>query len=233
MKSNKIVIISLAVIIVVGGIVWLQKNRSVQTLGTPIRQNNQVNNSPLVIDQSLDGDGDGVPDVAEKTLGTDPHNADTDGDGINDLQDKDPVFALNPIKNGSKQPGFTITEALVENNVDPITKKIASDHLEATIKNISGQDLTNFEVYYTITDQANNKKEAYYKSLSGFVLKSGETKTLHFDNLGGDGHFSFNPNSIYYTTSSAKTFTLLLSTPGYEVKDVIINKDPGGSEKVD
>ncbi len=32
----------------------------------------------------LDSDGDGLPDVAETILGTDPHNPDTDGDGVND-----------------------------------------------------------------------------------------------------------------------------------------------------
>ena len=36
--------------------------------------------APLV----LDADGDGIDDVAEANLGTDPNNADSDGDGLND-----------------------------------------------------------------------------------------------------------------------------------------------------
>ncbi len=234
MKTKNIMIITLTAIVIIGGVIWLSKNRSVQTLGTPSGKNVSVNsNSPVTIDKNLDSDGDGVPDVAEKTLGTDPNNADTNGDGVSDLQDKNPTFTLNPIKNSSMKLGFKIVEALVENNVDPVTKKIANDHLELTVKNISGQDLTNFEFYYSVTDSTSGKKEGYYKVLTSFVLKKGETKSIHFDNLKGDGHFSVNPNSIYYTTSAAKVFDLSLSVPGFELQGLVINKDPGGSEKAD
>lgn len=40
-----------------------------------------------------DSDGDGLPDVVEKRLGTDPLKADTDGDGIPDEQDANPLAA--------------------------------------------------------------------------------------------------------------------------------------------
>ena len=42
---------------------------------------------------SNDSDGDGLPDVVERRLGTDPHNPDTDGDGLKDGQDKNPLAA--------------------------------------------------------------------------------------------------------------------------------------------
>ena len=40
-------------------------------------------------DPNSDSDGDGISDIQEKSLGTDPLNQDTDGDGIPDAQDTD------------------------------------------------------------------------------------------------------------------------------------------------
>ena len=40
-----------------------------------------------------DLDGDGVSDIEEAIIGTDPENPDTDGDGINDLEDPFPLDA--------------------------------------------------------------------------------------------------------------------------------------------
>jgi hypothetical protein len=186
----------------------------------------------------VDTDGDGLPDVAEKTLGTNPFNKDTDGDSVDDLNDKDSVFAENPIINNSTQEGFQITSILVENNYDPATKKAVDDHLEITLKNIIGKDLANFLVYYTIADNATNKKEGYIVKLTNFILKNDETKTAHFDNNNSPynlltDHFGENPNSIYKTNIDAKVFEVIISTPGYNVVSEKVNKDPGGSEKAD
>jgi hypothetical protein len=188
----------------------------------------------------VDTDGDGLPDVAEKTLGTNPFNKDTDGDGIDDLNDKDSVFAENPIINNSTQEGFQVTSMLVENNYDPATKKDVDDHLEITLKNIAGKDLANFLVYYTITDtdNATNKKEGYIVKLTNFILKNDETKTVHFDNNNSPynlltDHFGENPNSIYKTNIDAKVFEVMISVPGYKVVSEKVDKDPGGLEKAD
>jgi hypothetical protein len=180
-----------------------------------------------------DSDGDGIPDIAEKTLGTDPNLKDTDGDGVNDLQDKDPVFAENTINNNSANEGFQIVNGIVENNVDPVTKKIASDHLELTLKNTSGKELKGFEIYYTILDNVTNQKEGYYKNIPDLIIKAGETKLIHFDNQSGDGHYSQNINSIYSSSVNAKTFNVIVSTAGYKIASIQINKDAGGDEKVD
>ena len=186
-----------------------------------------------VFAREKDSDGDGIPDIAEKILGTNLYNPDTDGDGIGDLQDKDPAFAENPIQNDATQKGFKITEALVENNVNLVTKKAADDHLEVTLKNIAGKDLSGFECYYTITDLETKKKEGYIVKLSNFILKGGETKTIHFDNKNEPNHFGENVNSMYRTNGNAKIFDLTLSVPGYKVETVQINKDPGSDEKAD
>ncbi len=252
MQNKKWVISLVGVVVVVVGFLMFYRGRKVETLQTAVPSNssqkiesqNAVSapasptSSPSaksVVSGSggADADNDGVPDVAEKTLGTDPNNPDTDGDGANDLQDQNPVFTENPIKNDSVAEGFKITDALVENNLDPTTNKATNDHLEVIVKNIASKDLSDFEFYYTVVDPATNKTEGYYKKLTGFILKSGETKSIHFDDIKAVDHFRDNPNSIYHTTSAAKVFNLVLSTPGYKIETVKINKDPGGDEKAD
>ncbi len=149
-----------------------------------------------------------------------------------DPQDIVPGLYKNKIQNTATQEGFTIKATTVENNADA-TGKAVSDHLELTLKNTAGKDLTDFEVYYTISDPTTNKKEGYYKKLTGFVLKNGETKTIHFDNKQGDGHFSANKNSIYYSSTNKLLFTVILSTPGYKLQTASVEKAAGGAEQKD
>jgi hypothetical protein len=176
-----------------------------------------------------DTDGDSIPDAAEATLGTDPNNADTDGDGINDLKDPKPTFADNPIKETSTQPGLQINSILVENNVDAHGGG-APDHLELTVANTAVTDLTNFEVYYTIKDLAANEVQAYYRSLPGFTLKPGETRSLHFDNTGQPDHFSVNPNSIYYTDQNQLMVDVTLHAKGFAPQTASVKKDASDAE---
>ncbi len=149
-----------------------------------------------------------------------------------DPQDIVPGLYENRIHNTATQAGFTITAAQVENNTDP-AGKIVDDHLEITLKNTTPQDLTDFEAYYTITDPSTNKKEGYYKKLSGFVLKKDQTASIHFDNQTGVGHVSANKNSIYYSSSNQLLFDVSVSTPGYAVQTIHITKDAGGAEQKD
>ena len=130
-----------------------------------------------------DADGDGLPDSPEALLGTDPNNADTDSDGQNDKVDPNPTLADNPITETGTKVGFTINSILVENNIDTHGAGVP-DHLELALANPGATDLANFEVYYTITDPTTQVKQGYYRTLPGFILKAGETKSLHFDNTG-------------------------------------------------
>jgi len=145
----------------------------------------------------VDSDKDGIPDSAEKVLGTDPLNPDTDGDGINDMQDKNPTIADTQFTPSTGQVAFKITNIMVENNYDPAAKKDAPDHLELELQNTAGKDINNLVAYYTVTDLTTNQKEAYSLPLSGLVLKSGETISVHFDQAEGTGHFKANPNGLY------------------------------------
>lgn len=181
---------------------------------------------------ATDTDGDGVPDAAEKVLGTDPLNPDTDGDGANDLADKDPLNAPNPIVQTGKAGALSFT-AKVEDNFDPATKKNASDHLELDVKNLSGGPLKDLSLYYTVKDEGTGKLEAYYKPLTGLEIAKGASVSVNFDDTGLPGHFRDNPNSSYRTSENAKLFTIQLAAAGYAPVQIELKKDKGGAEKAD
>ena len=176
-----------------------------------------------------DTDKDGIPDSAEAVLGTDPNNPDSDGDGQNDLDDKNPTFADNPIQESSTDLGFTISGLIVENNVDSSGAGVA-DHLEFKVSNTSANDLTGFEIYYTITDPTTGDIQGYYRTLTGFTVKAGETQTIHFDNSGQPNHFSVNPNSAFYTDVNALNLDVTLHVSGLAPQMATIAKDPAGAE---
>ena len=144
-----------------------------------------------------------------------------------------PISSGNPITNKASAPGFVIASAIVENNIDPITKIITNDHLEVTLKNIASKDISQFETYYSVKDLVTHVSDAYYTKLTGFILKAGETRTFHFDNTGKVDHYRENNYSVYRTSKNAMQFDVTVSAPNFKVQSIIIKKDKGGTEKVD
>ena len=187
---------------------------------------------PLVA-QTLDTDGDGVPDTSEVLLGTDPLVADSDGDGVNDLADADAAFMPNPMMMDGPATPFQITEALVENNYDPVKKADATDHLELMIHNPGPTDLTGFSIYYAIKDVDTDTVEGTFRHLDGFTVPAGGDARVHFDEGLEPGHFRANPNSIYATSHAAKAFTVMVQVDGFAPITTEIAKDAGGAEAAD
>jgi Bacterial TSP3 repeat len=183
--------------------------------------------------QTLDTDGDGVPDASEALLGTDPIVADTDGDGVNDLADADAGFMPNPMKIDGPAAPFEIAEALVENNYDPVKKADATDHLELLIRNSGTTALTSFSIYYAITDADSGTVEATFRTLDGFTVPAGGEARIHIDDASVPAHFRANPNSIYVTSQAAKTFSVAVQADGFAPMTVEIAKDKGGPEEAD
>lgn len=183
--------------------------------------------------QEADTDGDGVPNVAEPLLGTDPQNADTDGDGLDDLADDKPTFLADPMAAGGPPAPFKIKEVLVENNYDEAARQDAPDHLEIVVDNPTDAALGGFAIYYTITDQDSGAVEAYARKLDGFEVPAKGEARINFDDTGLPGHFRANPSSSYVTSQAGKTFTVALQANGSAPVTAKVMKDPGGAEKAD
>lgn len=188
---------------------------------------------PVIAQTTVDTDADGVPDASEALLGTDPMLADTDGDGVNDLADADATFMPNPMKMDGPAAAFTIAEALVEDNYDPVKKASAPDHLELLIKNPGTTDLTGLSVYVAIKDADTGMTEGSLRKLDGAVVPAGGETRIHFDDATEPGHFRANPNSIYITSPAAKTFSIAVQADGFAPVTTEIAKDKGGAEQAD
>lgn len=75
-------------------------------------ENGTLESEPLVIANGedgivctwLDSDNDGLADLVEKTLGTDPEKADTDGDGLTDYEEAY-ITGTNPLKYDTDENG--------------------------------------------------------------------------------------------------------------------------------
>lgn len=175
-----------------------------------------------------DTDGDGIPDAAEKLLGTNPFCADTDGDGINDKDDNKPVYADNPIsENSTTALPVTITDKRVEDNA-------TADHLEISMKNSGSSELKDFDIYYTITDKKTGAVEAYYQKLTGLSVKPGATATIHFDNKTSEaGHYYGNMNGLYGNSANGLTFSVTLHSAGYAPQSFTVDKAKGKAETAD
>lgn len=141
--------------------------------------------------------------------------------------------AENPIVNISNVVGISITSAMVQDNVDPVTKKAITDRLLVTVVNTGSTTATGFEIYYSMTDSVTKVVENYYLPLTGFELKAGETGYLNFDGKTGVGHFPENKFSLYRSSTNEVTFKIQLSANGYKVATSTAVKDKGTGEKVD
>ena len=175
-----------------------------------------------------DTDGDGIPDEAEKLLGTNPYAADTDGDGVNDADDADPLMAENPITetNTTALP-IEIKDARVEDNQ-------TADHLEITVLNTGSAALSGFDAYFTIIDKKDGTKEGYYVKLDGLEIAAGKTAAIHFDNdVATPNHFYGNMNGLYGTSANGLIFDVTLHAANYAPLTFTVEKAEGTAEVAD
>jgi hypothetical protein len=140
----------------------------------------------------------------------------------------------NPIANASTTRALKIDKVLVEDNVDPATKKAASDHLEITLTNTGTAALAGFEVFYTFTDTVTNATESYYAKLpDSFTIAGGASRVAHFDKSGAPDRFPVNAYSLYATSKNTLTVMVVVSATGAAPETATVKKDAGGSEQAD
>ncbi len=141
--------------------------------------------------------------------------------------------ADDPIKNNAIAPGLVITSAQAEDNVDPATNQAIPDKLQISLKNTSSQTMSNFEIFYRMTDSTTGASEGYYEKLVGLNLAPNETQTIFFDNQTAPNHYPENKYSIYRTSKNEVRFTIELSSPGFKIATGETKKSNGTSEQQD
>ncbi|KKR34710.1 MAG: Peptidoglycan-associated outer membrane protein [Candidatus Magasanikbacteria bacterium GW2011_GWA2_40_10] len=83
----------------------------------------QQNNDQILFGQAIDSDKDGLDDVREKEIGSDPQKADSDGDGLND-GDEVIIYKTSPLVSDTDGDGLSDgDEALIwrSNPLNPDT----------------------------------------------------------------------------------------------------------------
>ncbi|HNP16099.1 MAG TPA: hypothetical protein PKI99_06530, partial [Terrimesophilobacter sp.] len=142
------------------------------------------------------------------------------------------MAAADPTVAGGAAATYRLGEILVENNVDPATKKAVSDHLEIQVLNDGTKDLTGLTVFYTITDADSGAKESYIFRPQITVPAGGEAR-INVDEGTAPGHLRANPNSIYVTSVAGKDITVSVQADGFAAVQGTVKKDPGGAETAD
>jgi len=139
---------------------------------------------PLIVNISLDSDGDDWSDEAELSYGTDPNNAsdypqDTDHDGTSDIVDLD-----------DDNDGLS----------DEIEEQIRSDPKNLQdVKEIRINDIK----HYLVDTTKDSKSDLFYNTISGGNTTLGITKNgLYLIDFNGDGSREYTYDPTYRTISS-------------------------------
>ena len=143
-----------------------------------------------------------------------------------------PVDA-NPIAHQAAHPDLAVVSAAVEDLVDPSTGQAIDDRLMLTLKNNGSSDLSNLEVYYTMTDAVTGASESYYQALTGFTLAAGAEDYVYFDNKTDPGHFPENQFSLFRSSVNQVDFTIMVSADQSGIAQATTFKSEGTGEKVD
>ena len=85
---------------------WISTSTSDQGLtATSSDISTEMNSDKILFGNQVDSDNDGLDNVRETELGTDPNNPDTDGDGLNDYEEV-VYWKTNPLKADTDSDGF-------------------------------------------------------------------------------------------------------------------------------
>jgi hypothetical protein len=136
----------------------------------------------------------------------------------------------NPIVNKSKNVGFSILSAQVQDNTDPKNGKPIADRLALKMRNTTTKAISTFVIYYTMIDQVTKASESYYQKLPHFSIPAKSVGYIAFDNAKGVGHFPENNYSIYRSSKNEVKFTIELSASGFKPQMITVLKAKGTTE---
>ncbi len=107
------------------------QNQSAQTSGANTANTStnipaQQNNDQILFGQAVDSDKDGLDDVREKSIGTDPQKSDTDGDGLSD-GDEVIVYKTNPLLADTDNDGLTDGDEVLIWHTNPLNPDTDGD----------------------------------------------------------------------------------------------------------
>lgn len=139
----------------------------------------------------------------------------------------------NPIVNNLTNLDLKIVNAAVEDLLDPVTGKAIDDRLMLTLKNTGSTELSNFEVFYQMTDVTTGATESYYQKLDGFSLAAGSQDYVYFDNKTDPGHYPENQFSLFRSSQNQVDFQITVSSDGAAIATATATKAVGTGEKVD
>ncbi len=102
------------------------QNNASQTPNSSTSIPNQINNDQILFGQGVDVDKDGLDDVREKEIGTNPQNADTDNDGVND-GDEVIVFKTGPLNADTDNDGLSDGDEVLIWKTNPLNPDTDGD----------------------------------------------------------------------------------------------------------
>jgi len=100
-------------------------------------------------DDITDTDGDGLTDLEEEQLGTDPLNPDTDGDGLKDGEEVK-VYRTNPLNPDTDADGLKDGEEVKQHKTDPLKPDTDGDGLK------DGEEVTKYRTNPLSPDSDND-----------------------------------------------------------------------------
>lgn len=139
----------------------------------------------------------------------------------------------NPIVNNLTNQDLQVVSAGVEDLIDPVSGAAINDRLMLTLKNNGSTTLSNFEVFYQMSDVTTGATESYYQKLDGFSLAAGAQDYVYFDNLTDPNHYPENQFSLYRSSQNQVDFKISVSSDGAATATATATKSVGTGEKVD
>jgi len=129
-------------------------------------------NAVLGID--IDADNDGLADVYEQRIGTDPHNGDTDGDGLSD-GDEVLVYGTDPLEPDTDGDTYTDGEE-IDTGTDPTDGDDYPDPRDSDSDGLADEVETNTGTFISIDDTGT---DPYNPDTDGDTFSDGDEVFLY------------------------------------------------------